>query len=168
MKDPLRGLLPVELMTEHAVLDAEHDAIFCRIELLKESALASAVVPHAELLSLADSFAAHFASEEGLAREAGIDFSAHLREHAQALRLLGKARDDLQGGRFDLRTFLRYLEYWFEQHIKKFDKPFGKRLSTASPSLPASHARGARTPGAPGATASAVVLFPAHGFERSA
>ena len=29
---------------------------------------------------------------------------------------------ELEGGKLDRHTFLRYLEYWFEQHITDFDK----------------------------------------------
>lgn len=128
------GLLPQELMIEHAEIDGQHDEIFFRIEAIKESSLASGTVPRAEIADLVAYFSGHFATEERAARASGMDFSAHARAHEQALRIFDKAGADLDSGRLDLRTFLRYLEYWFEQHISEFDKPLGRRLGTGSAS----------------------------------
>lgn len=144
MGQKLHGMLPLELMVDHAMLDAEHDEIFCRIEAIKESALSAERMPEDELLALADCFARHFASEEQLAREVGMEFSEHAHEHAQALRMLDKACDDLRAGGLDLRSFLRCLEYWFEHHINAFDKPLGRRLAQR-----AAGSRGARAAGIP-------------------
>ncbi len=132
MTELAHGLLPIELMIDHAEVDSQHDEIFSRIEAMKESSLLSDAASHDDVASLITCFADHFATEERLAREAGIEFSAHVREHDQALRLLNKAFVDLGSGRLDLRTFLRYLEFWFEQHINEFDKPLGNRLSGRS------------------------------------
>lgn len=140
MSQICQGLLPIELMIEHAELDHQHNEIFCRIEAIKESALASGQPPHDEVGGLIAYFADHFATEERLAEAAGIEFSAHVQAHSHALRVLHKARNDLGSGRLDLRTFLRYLEYWFEQHINDFDKPLGRSLSRLSASRPRSGA----------------------------
>lgn len=129
MEHKPQGMLPLELMVNHPTLDAEHDDIFCRIEAIKESSLAAETPPGDEVLALVSCFARHFATEDELARELGMEFSAHAREHAQALHLLDKACADLKSGRLDLRPFLRYLEYWFEHHINEFDKPLGRRLA---------------------------------------
>jgi hemerythrin-like metal-binding protein len=134
------GLLPQELMIEHAEIDDQHDEIFFRIESIKESSLASGAIPHGEIADLVTYFSGHFATEERIARATGLDFSAHAKAHEQALRVFDKAGADLDSGRLDLRTFLRYLEYWFEQHIAEFDKPLGRRLGACPGSL-RSHAQ---------------------------
>jgi len=128
MKQIPQGLLPVELMIDHGELDAQHNEIFWRIEALKESSLLADGVPHDDVAALISCFADHFATEEHLAQAAALDISAHMQEHERSLRVLRKADVDLGCGRLDLRTFLRYLEYWFEQHINEHDKPLGYRL----------------------------------------
>jgi len=125
-----QGLLPVELMIDHGELDAQHNEIFWRIEALKESSLLAGEPPLDDVVALVSCFTRHFATEERLAQEAAIEFSIHAREHHQAARVLQKAETDLGSGRLNLRTFLRYLEYWFEQHINEYDKPLGYRLGT--------------------------------------
>jgi hypothetical protein len=66
-----------------------------------------------------------------MAREANIEFLVHHEEHAKNLRLLNKAVGEISAGKLDLHTFLRYLEYWFEQHITGYDKRFAQRLVDA-------------------------------------
>lgn len=131
MDEVPHGLLPTELMIGHPEVDAQHDEIFCRIETLKAVMLEDGQPHHAEFDALIAFFELHFATEEACAQAAGIDFSAHAREHLKSLRVLSRAVADLRGGRLDLRTFLRYLEYWFEQHINDFDKALGHRLEDA-------------------------------------
>lgn len=128
MDETPHGLLPEELMIGHPDVDAQHDQIFCRIECLKEIVLADGQPHYSEFDSLLALFKTHFATEESCARTAGIDFSAHAREHLKNLRIFSKALADLHAGHLDVRTFLRYLEYWFEQHINDFDKTLGHRL----------------------------------------
>lgn len=135
------GLLPLELMVDHHELDAQHDEIFGYIEFLKASSLEPGVLTPEELQVLSEYFARHFATEQQLAKEAMIEFSAHAQEHAKSLRLFNKACDDMRAGKLDLRTFLRYLEYWFEHHINEYDKPLGARLSERSASRAARSAR---------------------------
>ena len=126
------GLLPVQLMLEHAEIDAQHNDIFCQVEAIKAASLLdgdeASVLLAQELAGLVRFFGFHFATEERLAEEAGLDFEAHRREHQKNLRLLDKACAEQRLGKLDLRTFLRYLEYWFEHHINEYDKPFGERL----------------------------------------
>lgn len=129
MSGIFHGLLPIELLIEHDGIDRQHEEIFGRIEAIKEAALDMEALPGSTITELASCFADHFATEERLAREAGIEMSRHAREHVDALRVLTRARADLEGRRLDTRTFLRYLEYWFEHHINQYDKPLGHRLS---------------------------------------
>ena len=126
------GLLPLELMVEHRELDMQHDEIFGYIEFLKAASLEPGGLTPEDLQVLSDRFTHHFADEQRLAKEAMIEFSEHAQEHAKNLRLFNKARDEMCAGKLDLRTFLRYLEYWFEHHINEYDKPLGARLAERS------------------------------------
>lgn len=128
MTGKLTGFLPAALMTGEAELDAQHDGIFSRIDRLKKLAFESNTLPAADVRELLAFLANHFATEERLAQETKIEFFLHGQEHARNLRLLDKAVSELEGGKLDRHTFLRYLEYWFEQHITDFDKRFAARL----------------------------------------
>jgi hemerythrin len=66
----------------------------------------------------------HFASEERIAREVGVDFLDHDAVHRENLQSLRKAFDEVRNGARDVHSFLRYAEYWFERHISEEDKPF--------------------------------------------
>lgn len=132
MKTQRRRLLPNELLLDHPVIDEQHDEIFYRVESIKSAALTSGDLPVEELRSLTAFFAHHFATEVRLAREAGVPFSpAHAREHTRHLQLLERADAEIESGKLDLRSFLRYLEYWFEHHINEFDKALGEQLAQA-------------------------------------
>ena len=128
MTGKLTGFLPAALMTGEAELDAQHDGIFSRIDRLKKLSFESDTLPAAEVRELLDFLANHFATEERLAQAAKIEFFLHGQEHGRNLRLLDKAVNELENGKLDRHTFLRYLEYWFEQHITDFDKRFAARL----------------------------------------
>lgn len=131
MTGKLTGFLPAALMTGEAELDAQHDGIFSRIDRLKKLAFESNTLPAADVRELLAFLANHFATEEQLAKAADIEFLVHGQEHARNLRLLDKAVSELEGGKLDRHTFLRYLDYWFEQHITDFDKRFAARLKDA-------------------------------------
>ena len=131
MAGALSGCLPVALMTGEAELDGQHDGIFSCIDRLKKLAFESEVLPPDEVRYLIDLLAEHFATEERLAKVANIEFLVHGQEHTRNLRLLERAVSELESGKLDRHTFLRYLEYWFEQHINDFDKRFAARLKDA-------------------------------------
>ncbi|HEX5804107.1 MAG TPA: hemerythrin family protein [Azospira sp.] len=131
MDETPHGLLPEELLIGHPDVDDQHEEIFCRIERLKSIVLEDGQPHYAEFDSLFEFFKMHFATEESCARTAGIDFSVHAREHLRNLRILSRALADLHARQLDVRTFLRYLEYWFEQHINDFDKALGHCLDQA-------------------------------------
>lgn len=133
MKPQSPGMLPMGLMVDNAELDAQHDALFALIERLKNDAMAAGSLAPEVLHDMAQRFEEHFATEERLANEAGIEFLVHHEEHAKNLRLLHKAVGEIGAGKLDLHTFLRYIEYWFEQHITGYDKRFASRLAQTQP-----------------------------------
>lgn len=138
MEKRLRGLLPEEMLTDHLGMDLEHEEIFSRIEFLRSEDLEadSRFIEH--LASLLNYLAEHFAGEERLAAEARLEFSAHAKNHAQNLHLLNKAMEEVRRGSMDVRSFLRYADYWFEHHINEFDRPFARRLQALPDILPKS------------------------------
>lgn len=132
MAKSLRGLLPEEMMTDHLEMDIQHEEVFARIEFLRSGDMEADGRFIGHLSSLLDYLAEHFAMEEQLAAAAGLEFSGHAKTHAQNLRLLHKGMDEVKRGSMEPRSFLRFLDYWFEHHINEFDKPFARRLQIIS------------------------------------
>jgi hemerythrin len=124
MESGLSPFLPEALLVDLPEVDAQHEEVFMRIESLKASCFENDYVDIAEFQGLLDCFALHFATEEHLAEEAGVDFTAHAKIHRDTLGLLHKALSDLRNGGEDAHSFLRYAEFWFERHIRENDKLF--------------------------------------------
>ena len=132
--------LPDELLVDLPEIDAQHEGIFSRIELLKTGCFESRYVDIAEFHALLTVFEQHFATEERIAEEAGLDFSAHAKTHRDTLFLLRKALGEVLSGAKDAHSFLRYAEYWFERHIREDDKRFiATLLESQRFHLPISH-----------------------------
>jgi len=124
MEISLSPFLPEALLVDLPEVDAQHEEIFTRIESLKAGCFENDYVNIAEFQGLVDCFALHFATEERLAEEAGVEFTAHAKIHRDSLGLLHKALSDLRNGGDDAHSFLRYAEFWFERHIIEADKLF--------------------------------------------
>ncbi|MCP5268695.1 MAG: hemerythrin family protein [Zoogloeaceae bacterium] len=136
MENSLSGLLPDEMLTDHIGIDVQHEEIFSRIEHLRSADLESNSEFVGSIVELLDYLALHFVTEERLAESAGIDFSAHADTHNQNLRLLNKALEEVKAGKMASRSFVRFIDHWFEHHINEFDKPFAEALERqSSPSL---------------------------------
>lgn len=121
-------LLPEALVIGLPEVDAQHEEIFSRIESLKEGCLEHCHAPFLEFESLMAFFAHHFATEERIAEQAGLDFSEHKKAHRTNLRVLKKALDEVRSGTRDGYSFMRYIELWFERHIIEYDQPFAASL----------------------------------------
>lgn len=134
MENSLRGLLPDEMLTDHFAMDVQHEEIFARIESLRNGDMEADSCFAEHLGNLLGYLAEHFAAEEHLASAAGLEFSGHAKTHAQNLRLFQKAMAEVEDGSMEPRSFLRFLDYWFEHHINEFDKPFARRLLIVSAS----------------------------------
>ncbi len=118
------GLLPEALLVDLPEVDAQHEDIFNHIDSLKTNCFELSYVPIDEFGKLIDKFARHFATEERIADEAGLDFTDHARIHTDTLCLLHKALGEVINGGQDAHSFLRYCEYWFERHISEDDRLF--------------------------------------------
>jgi hemerythrin-like metal-binding protein len=136
MEIPAKGLLPAELMLGIADIDAQHEAIFYRIENLKASCLDTGELPDHVADDLLAYLAEHFASEETCAGEAGVDFATHHDKHEATLVALRHWVHRVQSGRTDIFSLLRYLEIWFERHILEEDQPFARKILAARPAQP--------------------------------
>lgn len=140
----VRGLLPEALLVDFPEIDAQHEEIFNRIDALKTACFESSYVPVGEFAALLDYFAVHFATEERIAEEAGLDFAEHTRVHADTLRLLHKALAEVVSSGRDVYSFLRYAEYWFERHISEDDRVFIATLQSGKFNRPGSQRHAAR------------------------
>jgi hemerythrin-like metal-binding protein len=130
MRSYRSGLLPEALLVDLPEIDAQHEEIFNGIESLKSACFESVHVSIGGFDALLDLFAQHFATEERIAEEAGIDFTDHASIHENTLRLLRKGLDEVLSGSQDAHSFLRYVEYWFERHISEDDRLFASVLQS--------------------------------------
>jgi len=124
MEANLAGMLPEVLLIDLPEIDVQHEEIFRRIELLKTASYGSEPLPYKDFESLLDYLKHHFQTEESIALQVGAPFAEHARVHRKNLRTLRKALREVEDGRRDEHSFLRYIEYWFERHINEEDKPF--------------------------------------------
>jgi hemerythrin-like metal-binding protein len=123
-----RGLLPELLVLDIPEVDAQHEAIFYRIENLKFHCIEHNELPEAVVGDLLDYLSAHFATEEHIAAALQLDFTEHARLHRETLTTLGGWVRLVVSGQRDVFGFLRYLEIWFERHIREEDQPFAAEL----------------------------------------
>ena len=122
------GLLPELLLLGIPEVDAQHEAVFFRIENLKFLCIERNELPRAVVDELLDYLREHFATEERIADEQQIEFSEHAYMHQETLATLGEWVTKVVSGKRDVFSFLRYLEIWFERHIREEDQPFASAL----------------------------------------
>ncbi len=127
----LLTLLPDSLLVDLPEIDAQHEEIFHEIESLRAACFESDYRSTEEFESLLELFETHFATEERIADEAGIEFTRHATVHRDTLRLLRRALAEVVSGGQDAHSFLRYAEYWFERHINENDRSFVATLKIA-------------------------------------
>lgn len=134
-----RGLLPELLILGIPQVDAQHEGIFYRIENLKFLCLESSDLPQAAIEELLAYLREHFLTEEDIAQTAQLEFSQHAEIHRETLATLAKSAELVLSGRRDVFSLLRYLEFWFERHIREEDQPFATSvldLDTTAGKLP--------------------------------
>lgn len=125
------GLLPELLVLGIPRVDLQHDGIFCRIENLKFRCIESNSLPRPVVEELLAYLGEHFRTEEELSATAGLDFAEHAEKHRQTLATLSAWAGRVLNGEQDIFSFLRYLEVWFERHIREEDQPFADALLAA-------------------------------------
>lgn len=132
MESELTGCLPEILVIDLPEVDAQHEEIFRRIESLKTACFEDDCLPINQVDGLLEFLAHHYATEERIAEQAGLEFTLHARIHRINLRSMKKGLDEVHHGVRDVHSFLRYVEFWFERHILEHDKPFFVLLQSAA------------------------------------
>lgn len=133
MEADFANLLPESLQVDFPEVDVQHEQVFCCIEALKAVCFENDYLPIQQFEALLSFLEHHFATEERIAEQAGLDFALHARTHRCNLRALRKGLDEVFHGTRDVYSFLRYVEFWFERHILEYDKPFITRLHACLP-----------------------------------
>lgn len=128
MENMFAGLLPESLVIDLPEVDAQHEEIFIRIESLKAACFEIDYDPIGDFESLLHVFELHFATEERIAQQNGLEFSEHSKVHRISQRMVHKALDEVRAGVRDAYSFLWFIELWFERHINELDKPFATSL----------------------------------------
>lgn len=128
----LSMFLPRELLVDVPAIDRQHDDLFTQFEALKAICLEQNILPAAEAEALLDNLEVHFATEEKFALDAGIDFGRHGEKHRKMLASVRKMLANVIVGELDAFSLIRYLDYWFERHIREEDKSLGRSLQRAA------------------------------------
>ena len=126
------AFLPSTLIVNIQVMDDQHAALFSNLAALKMLCIERNELPVAESETLLKALRFHCATEEGLAGNAGLDFSAHGQKHKNMLAAITHAVNEVHEGRMDVFSVLRYIEYWFERHIREEDLKLGHNLQQVS------------------------------------
>lgn len=124
----LSMFLPRELLVDVPAIDRQHDELFTRFEALKAICIEQNALPIAEAEALIDALEVHFATEEKFALDAGVDFGRHGEKHRRMLASVRKMLANVIAGELDAFSLIRYLDYWFERHIREEDKALGRSL----------------------------------------
>ena len=129
------AFLPSALVVNIKEMDEQHAALFAGLSALKLLCLDKPELPLAEAEALMNQLREHCATEERLASENGLNFSAHARKHQMMLKAIAKAIDEVHQQKIDVFGVLRYIEYWFERHIREEDLNLGRNLQQVSSGL---------------------------------
>lgn len=128
----LSMFLPRELLVDVPTIDRQHDDLFTQFEAMKAICIEQNILPVAEAEALLDALEVHFATEEKFALDAGIDFGRHGEKHRKMLTSVRKMLANVVAGELDVFSLIRYLDYWFERHIREEDKALGGSLQRAA------------------------------------
>jgi hemerythrin len=126
------AFLPSTLIVNIHEMDEQHAALFSRLAALKMLCIERNELPINELEALLAALRIHCATEENLAGNAGLNFCDHGTKHEKMLAAISKALSDVREGRMDVFSVLRYIEYWFERHIREEDLDLGCNLQQVS------------------------------------
>ena len=128
------SMLPHNLQVNIPEIDVEHDELFVFLEGFKEYCFERSPIPQEKRIALYGLLVSHFKTEERLAVSASVDFSAHEDAHEKMLETVSQTLGQMASNNSDLYSLIRYIGYWFESHILRYDLTLAKSLSA-----PASH-----------------------------
>lgn len=124
--------LPSALIVNITEMDDQHAELFSRLSKLKDICIEANALPAGEAESLLELLRVHCATEERMAKESGLVFTEHARKHKNMLAAITKAIKEVQEGKIDVFSVLRYVEYWFERHITEEDLNLARNLQQFS------------------------------------
>jgi len=124
--------LPEALFIDIPMIDDQHAGLFRQLAELKALCVEKNELPGKEAERLYSLLREHCATEEHLAHEAELNFRDHATKHQQMLDSVAKALTEVSEERMDVFSMIRYLEYWFERHIREEDKNLGLNLQQSS------------------------------------
>lgn len=125
-------MLPQNLLTNISVVDSEHNELFVFLEGFKEYCFGAQDIPQSKRDTLYQMLVSHFETESQLAHAAGVDFSYHETAHLKVLDVVSKTLNQMSSNNSDLYSLIRYIGYWFEQHILDFDLRFALNVTQSS------------------------------------
>jgi hemerythrin-like metal-binding protein len=132
MNANIATFLPEALLIDVPEVDEQHANLFASLAHLKDRCIELNCLPPDDAAQLLEALTVHCATEESLAKHAGLDFAVHAKKHSEMLKGIGKTVNEVQQGRMDVFSLIRYIEYWFERHITEEDKPLGLSLKNVS------------------------------------
>ena len=143
--------LPCALIVNIPEIDDQHADLFARLSKLKDICIEANTLPAGEAESILETLRVHCATEERLAKESGLVFTEHAKKHKDMLTAITKAIKEVQEGKTDVFSVLRYVEYWFERHITEEDQNLARNLQQVSSGMfetehSFTHARSSATP----------------------
>ena len=126
------SMLPQNLQVNIPEIDVEHDELFVFLEGFKEYCFEQSPIPQEKRTALYRLLVSHFKTEERLAASASIDFSGHEDAHEKMLETVSQTLGQMASNNSDLYSLIRYISYWFEIHILRYDLTLAKCLSAAA------------------------------------
>ena len=126
------AMLPQSLRVNIPEIDLEHDALFSFLEGFKEYCFDQSPMPQDRRNALYQLLVSHFETEERLAVAASIDFSGHEEAHEKMLETVSQTLNQMASNNSDLYSLIRYIGYWFEIHILRYDLTLAKCLSIST------------------------------------
>ena len=126
------AFLPSTLIVNIQAMDDQHAALFSSLAALKMLCIERNELPVSESDALLAALRIHCETEESLAVSAGLNFTDHGKKHEKMLSAISKALNEVSAGRMDVYSVLRYIEYWFERHIREEDLNLGRNLQQVS------------------------------------
>jgi len=126
------SMLPLNLQVNLPEIDFEHDTLFAFLESFKEYCFDQSPIPQDKRNALYGLLVEHFKTEELLAAAVSFDFSGHEVAHEKMLETVSQALSQMASNNSDLYSLIRYVGYWFEIHILRYDLTLAQFLRSAA------------------------------------
>jgi hemerythrin-like metal-binding protein len=124
------AMLPQSLQVNIPEIDVEHDELFVFLKSFKKYCFEHSLIPQEKRIALHRLLVRYFKTEERLAVLPSIDFAGHEYAHEKMLQTVSQTLGQITSNNSDLYSLIRYIGYWFESHILRYDLTLAKCLST--------------------------------------